>query len=107
LTGRRAANHTNRLSRRVSTLNGQLTEGNGFNCTHGHSAYRSPCKSLKAGLLEIRRDPKKHGHPVPLFVNLVCHTRPKLAAPRPGSSYGAYCAKTLIVCRAGGATDGS
>jgi hypothetical protein len=84
LTGGRAANHTNRVTRRVSTLNGQLTEGNGFNCTHGHSAYRTPCKSLKAGLVEIRRDPMRHGHPVPVFVNLVCHTRPKLAAPRPG-----------------------
>jgi hypothetical protein len=84
LTGRRSGNHANRLTRRISSLNGQLTEGNGFNCTHGRSAYRSPCKSIKAGLVKIRRDPIRHGHPVPVFVNLVCHTRPKLAAPRPG-----------------------
>jgi hypothetical protein len=45
-------------------------------------AIRSPCKSRKAGLLEIRRPPRRHGSQVPLFVNLVCHTRPKLAAPQ-------------------------
>jgi hypothetical protein len=82
LTGRRVANNANRLSRRVSSLNGQFTEGNGFNCTHGESAYTTPCKSRKAGLLEIRRPPRRHGSQVPLFVNLVCHTRPKLAAPQ-------------------------
>lgn len=84
LTGRPIADRANRLSRRVSSLNGQFTEGNGFNCTHGQSAYRTPCTSRKAGLLEIRRPPRRGGHEVPMFVNLVCHTRPKLAAPQSG-----------------------
>ena len=84
LTGRRVAPDTNRLSRRVSSLKGQFTEGNGFNCTHGQSAYSSPCTSRKAGLIVIRRTPRRRGSRVPLFVNVVCHTRPKLAPPHSG-----------------------
>jgi hypothetical protein len=84
LTGRRGAGRTNGLSRRVSSQNGQFTEGNGFNCTHGGSAYQTPCTSRKAGLLRIRRIPQRGGRRVPMFVNLVCHTRPKLAAPGSG-----------------------
>jgi hypothetical protein len=84
LTGRRSANRTSRLARRVTSLNGEFTELNGFNCTHGRSAYRTPCRSLKTGLLEIRDTPRRNGHPVPLFVSLLCHTVPKLTAPHPG-----------------------
>jgi hypothetical protein len=84
LTGRRSGTSTSRLGRRVSSPNGKLTEANGFNCTHGRSAYRTPCTSRKAGLVEIRRTPMRNGDRVPLFVNLVAHTRPKLATPRPG-----------------------
>jgi hypothetical protein len=81
LAGRRDAARANRLSRRVSSLSGQFTEGNGFNCTHGRSAYRTPCISRKAGLIEIHRPPTRRGRPVPMFVNVVSHLRPKLAAP--------------------------
>jgi hypothetical protein len=84
LTERRSGTSASPLARRVSSLKGHPTEGNGFNCTHGPSAYRSPCTSRKAGLVEIRRTPMRNGHPVPLFVNLVAHTRPKLAPPRSG-----------------------
>jgi hypothetical protein len=84
LTGRRGAGRTNGLGRRVSSQSGQFTEGNGFNCTHGRSAYETPCTSRKAGMLEIRRPPQRGGRQVPMFVNLVCHTRPKLAAPQSG-----------------------
>jgi hypothetical protein len=84
LTGRRSAGRTNGLSRRASSLKGQFTEGNGFNCTQGRSAYETPCTSRKAGMLQIRRTPRRGGRDVPLFVNLVCHTRPKLAAPQAG-----------------------
>jgi hypothetical protein len=84
LTGRRTGTFASRLARRVSSANGRLTEANGFNCTHGRSAYRTPCTSRKAGLVEIRRVPMRTGDPVPLFLNLVAHTAPKLAAPRSG-----------------------
>jgi hypothetical protein len=99
LTGRPLAGRANRLSRRVSSLNGQLTEGNGFNCTHGRSAYRTPCTSRKAGMIEIRRPPRRGGRQVPMFVNLVCHTRPKLAAPQSGDHLNVLAHGSLTVSK--------
>jgi hypothetical protein len=84
LAGRPGAGRTNGLSGRVSSQGGQFTEGNGFNCTQGRSAYEAPCTSRKVGLLEIRRVPRRGGREVPMFVNLVCHTRPKLAPAQSG-----------------------
>jgi hypothetical protein len=97
LTGRRSAGRTNGLSRRMSSLDGQFTEGNGFNCTHGRSAYETPCTSRKVGLLEIRRPPQQGGRQVPMYVNLVCHTRPKLAAPQAGDHVNVLAAGNLKV----------
>lgn len=99
LTGRRGGTSPSPLSRRVSNLNGKLTEANGFNCTHGRSAHRTPCTSRKAGLIEIRRTPMRNGHPVPLFVNLVAHTLPKLAAPRSGDHVNVLSSGHLTVRR--------
>jgi hypothetical protein len=46
----------------VSRLAGEITENNGFNCTH----RTTPCPTLKRGVVEIRRNAS-----VPLYVNVV------------------------------------
>ena len=61
------------IARKSAQPGPALTEANGFNCTHGPSAYRTPCVSRKAGQVEIRRAPVDNsGDPVPLYVNLIC-----------------------------------
>jgi len=80
LAGSPGATHPSRRAKRVAALRGRITEANGFNCTQGPSAYRTPCLTRKAGLLEVVHDAvDRRGHPKPLFVNLVCHLSPKLA----------------------------
>jgi hypothetical protein len=81
LAASRVATSTSPLAMRVSSSRGQFGENNGFNCTQGPSAYRSPCLSTKAGLIRIRRAPSRNGHPVPLYVNLICYVLPKSARP--------------------------
>jgi hypothetical protein len=61
---------------------GYLTAANGFNCTHGHSAYRSPCVARKAGALAIVRAPRRGRY----YVNLVSRSKPKHSPGRPGDS---------------------
>jgi hypothetical protein len=46
----------------VARLDGEITENNGFNCTH----KTTPCPTLKRGVAEIRRDAD-----IPLYVNVV------------------------------------
>ena len=46
----------------VSRLDGEITENNGFNCTH----KTTPCATIKRGVAEIRRDAN-----IPLYVNVV------------------------------------
>jgi hypothetical protein len=71
------------LGRRVVSRRGTATETNGFNCTLGPSAFRSPCRTRKAGLAVIKRTPADgRGRPRPLFVNLVSRTFPKRAQAR-------------------------
>jgi hypothetical protein len=72
------------LPRQVATGNGDLTEQNGFNCTHGPSAYRSPCRTRKAGSVRMVRNVQRDGRPVPLWVNVVAAGAPKGAVPRHG-----------------------
>jgi hypothetical protein len=72
------------LPRQVATGNGDLTEQNGFNCTHGPSAYRSPCHTRKAGAVRIVRNVQREGRSVPLWVNVVAAGAPKGAVPRSG-----------------------
>jgi hypothetical protein len=79
LTTHRRAIRTNKFIRRIAQNDGQITEGNGFNCTQGPSQYRTPCLTRKAGMVMIRREPIRHGHPVRLRVNLVSHGLRKLA----------------------------
>ena len=59
---------------------GRLTASNGFNCTHGASAYRTPCVARKAGALPIVGRPR----PGPYYVNLVSRSKPKHSTGGPG-----------------------
>jgi hypothetical protein len=79
LATHRRAIRTNKFIRRIAQNDGQITAGNGFNCTQGPSQYRTPCTTRKAGMVMIRREPIRHGHPVRLRVNLVSHGLRKLA----------------------------
>jgi hypothetical protein len=84
LAGNRTS--TRGFPRNVS-LNGYVTEANGFNCTQGPSAYRTPCVTRKAGLATIRHRPvDRHGDPRPLYLNLIQRSFPKLARARPGDA---------------------
>ncbi len=68
----------------VISLDGLLTEANGFNCTQGPSAYRTPCLTRKAGVAHVRHRPLgRRGHPRPLFLNLISRSFPKLAHAGP------------------------
>jgi hypothetical protein len=87
LAGRPGATRPSRAAKRAAAgaLRGRITEANGFNCTQGPSAYRTPCLARKAGLIEIVHDAvDRRGRPKPLYVNLVSHLAPKLARARPG-----------------------
>jgi hypothetical protein len=46
----------------ASRLGGEITENNGFNCTH----KTTPCATLKRGVIEMRRNAN-----IPLYVNVV------------------------------------
>jgi hypothetical protein len=59
---------------------GYLTAANGFNCTHGHSAYRSPCVARKAGAVGIIKAPRRGRY----YVNLVSRSKPKHAPGKAG-----------------------
>jgi hypothetical protein len=50
------------IGAQVSKLDGEITENNGFNCTH----RTTPCASTKLGVVEIRANAD-----VPLYVNVV------------------------------------
>jgi hypothetical protein len=59
---------------------GFITAANGFNCTHGPSAYRTPCVARKAGAVPIVRS----GTGGPYYVNLVSRSKPKHSTGRSG-----------------------
>jgi hypothetical protein len=83
VSARRNARTPGRLARRIVSRRGTATETNGFNCTLGPSAFRSPCKTRKMGLAVVERTPRDaRGRPRPLFVNLVSRTFPKRAQAR-------------------------
>jgi hypothetical protein len=79
--GRRATG-PGRATAHSAILGGALTPANGFNCTHGRSGYRTPCRLRKAGMTVIRRVPRAHGHRVPLFVNFVAGAKALLKRPK-------------------------
>ena len=80
-SGRHAVSPTGVATGAVSS-HGHLTEANGFNCTHGASAYRSPCRTTKAGAVRIGTR-ARNGHRIPLYLNVVCAGRPSGAVPQP------------------------
>lgn len=86
VAARPGARKPGRLGRRLVTRAGTMTETNGFNCTVGPSAFRSPCRTDKVGLAEIKRTPRDaRGRSRPLYANLVMRSFPKIAQAR-----GAY-----------------
>ena len=87
------------LPRHVATGNGDLTEQNGFNCTHGPSAYRSPCRTRKAGAVRIVRNVQRDGRSVPLWVNVVAAGAPKGAVPRSGDRMRVLPRGALVIRR--------
>ncbi len=61
--------------RRVASLNGEISENNGFNCTQA----RGGCLTRKVGVTEMRDDAiNGKGRPVALYVNVVMIFSPKL-----------------------------
>ena len=76
LTSGPMTNTVSPLAKRVSTLKGELTEANGFNCTHP----ASPCLTTKAGVGRMT------GHADHLFVNLVVATKALRVNPDPGDT---------------------
>jgi hypothetical protein len=85
LTGSPTSTKISALAKDVSTSQGQITEANGFNCTHhdktiSQSWWDSPCQTQKAGVIRMTGDAKK------LYVNLVVGTQAKRATPQPGDA---------------------
>jgi hypothetical protein len=83
LTNGRSRVESGRIARRSSRPAPGLDEANGFNCTQGPSAYRTPCASHKVGQVTMRRNVVNHnGDPVPLYVNLIVRGFLKAAQPK-------------------------
>lgn len=83
VSSRRTGTGATKLTRRVVSGRGVATETNGFNCTLGPSAFRSPCTTRKAGLAVIERTPEnRQGEAKALYVNVVTRAFPKLAQTR-------------------------
>jgi hypothetical protein len=70
------------LARRVGG-GGELDEANGFNCTRD----RETCTTRKFGVLRIGRSAELHGHPRPLYVNVVMVVGPKRFEADPADRY--------------------
>jgi hypothetical protein len=71
------------IARAAVGAHGDLTETNGFNCTHGPSAYRTPCRTRKTGAVRIRHTVARNGRFVPLYLNVVAAGKAKRAEPKP------------------------
>jgi hypothetical protein len=83
LTNSPTSTRVSDLAKKVSTSKGEITEANGFNCTHhdktaSQSPWDSPCQTQKAGVIRLTADAKK------LYVNLVVGTSAIGGAPKPG-----------------------
>jgi hypothetical protein len=77
------ARTSDRVARKIGVPRGQVTEGNGFNCTHRPSAHRSRCVTRKVGAFEVRRYPVCGGRPAPVHLKLLVGTLAKLRVPDP------------------------
>ena len=72
--GPRATKPSPRVARMSSSLQGQIAEANGYNCTK----VQTPCRYAKVGVLRMRRDASNRaGHRIPLYVNLFVVSNPK------------------------------
>jgi hypothetical protein len=88
LTDGHRATTVSDAARKDSTLNGEIAEGNGFNCTHLQftslmtgSPWDNPCLTQKVGVIRMIKDGDK------LFVNLVVGTKAVGGAtPTPGDA---------------------
>jgi hypothetical protein len=87
------------IARGATSSHGRLTEQNGFNCTHGPSAYSDPCRTRKAGALRIQRNIARDGHSIPLYVNVVCAGKAKRASPKPGDNMRVLPRGSLVIQR--------
>jgi hypothetical protein len=77
----------------------EVTETNGFNCTHGPSAYRDPCRTKKSGALRVRHTVVRDGHRAPAYVNVVVAGKAKRASPQPGDRLRVLARGSLAVRR--------
>jgi hypothetical protein len=77
----RATRPSPRVARMSSSLQGQIAEANGSNCTK----VQTPCPYTKVGVLRMRRDARNRaGHRIPLYVNLFVVSNPKRVRGRRG-----------------------
>jgi hypothetical protein len=86
------------VGRAFGNPHGEISEGNGFNCTQGPSAFETPCATRKVGVQRIRRDAvDPEGQPVPLYVNLVVGATATLREP--GGKFAQVTGGSLKVIR--------
>jgi hypothetical protein len=77
----------------------EITETNGFNCTHGPSAYRDPCRTRKFGALRVHHTVIRDGRRAPAYVNVVVAGKAKRASPQPGDRLHVLAGGSLAVRR--------
>jgi hypothetical protein len=76
LARNRHATTTSSHIARLASLDGEIAETNGSNCT----LRQTPCSYTKVGVLRMLHDARsRKGHPIPLFVNLSVVSNPKRA----------------------------
>jgi hypothetical protein len=68
-----------RFVRSVTSLGGEVSENNGFNCTQA----KGSCLTRKVGVFEVRRNPVTGTGALPLYVNLVTVLGPKVLVAHP------------------------
>ena len=91
LSDKRWSVRRNGVAAKVGSDKGIITAQNGFNCTRGPSAHRSPCLVRKLGAFTVLRDAVRkplrgEGPAVPQFVNLVMQTKAEYGGERHRSS---------------------
>jgi hypothetical protein len=64
---------------RTTGLQGELAEGNGFNCTQRASGFKRPCYVQKAGAIKINNNQQGEVH---VYLNLVGRSKPLLKNAR-------------------------
>jgi hypothetical protein len=81
ILGRQNSTHVSSEVKRRATLRGEVTEGNGFNCTQA----TSPCVIRKVGVTRIIEDVVDDtGEPFPIYVNVVVGNDAIGGKPRTG-----------------------